>query len=93
MEVIAAHCEGCSSWCSNTSLTARSRSSGGYLPGRVMAPTSHESEPPGIPGRFSAMVVDVVAFRPPQIVSGWLVEAGEPTLGPGVVLTGRSGRR
>src|SRR5215211_6813866 len=28
------------------------------------------------------MVVDVVAFRPPQIVSGWLVDAGEPTLGP-----------
>src|SRR5215216_1533386 len=37
IEVIAAHCEGCSSWCSNTSLTARSRSSWGYLPGRVMA--------------------------------------------------------
>jgi hypothetical protein len=31
---------------------ARSRSSSGYLPGRVMAPTSHESEPPGIPERF-----------------------------------------
>jgi len=42
--------------CSNTSLTARSRSSGGYLPGRVMAPTSHESEPPGIPGRFTEKV-------------------------------------
>jgi hypothetical protein len=26
IEVIAAHCEACSSWCSNTSLAARSRS-------------------------------------------------------------------
>jgi uncharacterized protein with GYD domain len=32
--------------------TARSRNSWGYLPCLVMAPTSHESEPPGIPGRF-----------------------------------------
>src|ERR671910_3351782 len=56
MEVIAAHWEACSSWCSNTSLTARSRSSGGYLPGRVMAPTSHESEPPKIPGRFKGTI-------------------------------------
>ena len=46
IEVIAAHCEGCSSWCSNTILTARSRTSFGYLLRRVMAPTSHESEPP-----------------------------------------------
>jgi hypothetical protein len=38
IEVIAAHYEGCSSWCSNTSLTARSRNSCGYLPGRVIAP-------------------------------------------------------
>jgi hypothetical protein len=35
--------------------TARSRSSCGYLPCLVMAPTSHESEPPGIPGRFTAL--------------------------------------
>src|SRR6266545_2752911 len=52
IEQIAAHCEGCSSWCSNTMRTARSRSSCGYLPCLVMAPTSHESEPPEIPGRF-----------------------------------------
>jgi hypothetical protein len=26
IEAIAAHCEACSSWCSNTSLAARSRS-------------------------------------------------------------------
>src|SRR5215216_1852163 len=58
MEQIAAHCEGCSSWCSSTSRTARSRSSWGYLPGRVMAPTSHESEPPGIPGRFRWSTTD-----------------------------------
>ena len=31
----------------------RSRNSWGYLPGRVIAPTSHESEPPQIPGRLS----------------------------------------
>jgi hypothetical protein len=55
MEQIAAHCEGCSSWCSNTMRTARSRSSWGYLPGLDMAPTSHQSEPPGIPGRFNGV--------------------------------------
>jgi hypothetical protein len=54
IEQIAAHGEGCSSWCSSTSRTARSRSAGGYLPGLVMAPTSHESEPPQIPRRFNA---------------------------------------
>ena len=52
IEQIAAHCEGCSPWCSNTMRTARSRNSRGYLPCLVMAPTSHESKPPGIPVRF-----------------------------------------
>src|SRR4029453_7827250 len=56
IEVIAAHCEGCSSWWSNTSLTARSRNSRGYLPGRVIAPTSQQSNPPGYPGRFRGEV-------------------------------------
>jgi hypothetical protein len=45
-------CEGSSFWSPNTSRTARSRSSCGYLPGRVMAPTPHESETPGTPGQF-----------------------------------------
>src|SRR5206468_3534342 len=53
IEVIAAHCDGCSSRCSNTIRTARSRTSWGYLLRRVMAPTSHESEPPRNPERFS----------------------------------------
>src|SRR5919198_3033757 len=53
IEVIAAHCEGCSSWCSNTMRTARSRTSWGYLLRRVMAPTSHELEPPRNPERFT----------------------------------------
>jgi len=62
IDVIAPHCEECSSWCSNTILTARSRSSCGYLPGRVMAPTSHESEPPRNAGRFRlAEVVEQVS--------------------------------
>jgi hypothetical protein len=34
---------GCAPWCSTTRLTARSRGSCADLPGRVMAPTSHES--------------------------------------------------
>jgi hypothetical protein len=46
-------CEGSSFWSPNTSRTARSRSSCGYLPGRVMAPTPHESENPGTPGQFT----------------------------------------
>ena len=36
----------------------RSRNSWGYLPGRVIAPTSHESEPPRIPGRFIPVIAD-----------------------------------
>src|SRR5919197_1461901 len=63
IEQIAAHCEGCSSWCSNTRRTARSRSSCGYLPCLVMAPTSHESEPPGIPGRFIKLCLHTLDGR------------------------------
>jgi hypothetical protein len=50
---IAAHCEGCSCSCSNTSRTARSRISGGYLRGFGMAPSSQHQEPPPNPGRFA----------------------------------------
>jgi hypothetical protein len=46
---------GCSSWCSNTIRTARSPSSCGYLPCLVMAPTSHESEPPRTPRQFNSL--------------------------------------
>ncbi len=49
---IAAHCEPCSSWCSSTIRTARSRTSGEYFTGLVMTPSSQRLEPPGIPGRF-----------------------------------------
>jgi hypothetical protein len=59
IEAIAAHCEECSSWCSNTILTARSRSSCGYLLGRVMAPTSHESEPPRNAGPIQCLAKGV----------------------------------
>jgi hypothetical protein len=37
--VIAAHCDSCSSWCSKTSRTARSRTSGANLFGLAMAPS------------------------------------------------------
>lgn len=49
---VAAHCKGCSSWCSHPSRTARSRSACGHLPCLVMAPTPHQAKPPGIRGRF-----------------------------------------
>src|SRR5690606_2682953 len=45
-EPIAAHCESYSAWCSRTSFTARSRTSGENLPCLLMAPSSQELEPP-----------------------------------------------
>jgi hypothetical protein len=54
--VIAAHSTACSSWSSNTILPAHAPSSWGYLPGPVMAPTAHQSQPPRIPGRFTRCV-------------------------------------
>ena len=64
IEVIAAHCEVCSASCSSTMRTARSRISAGYLPGRVIAPSSQRVEPPTFPGRFS------VGAEPQQAVGG-----------------------
>ena len=52
LEVMAAHCDVWSLVCSYTSRTARSRTSGEYLLRFGMTPSSHEMEPPGIPGRF-----------------------------------------
>src|SRR5271166_111865 len=54
IEPIAAHCESCSPWCSKTSRTARSRTSGEYLVDVFMTPSSQIMESPGIPGRFTA---------------------------------------
>ena len=54
IDVIVAHCDGCSRSCSNTMRTARSRISAGYLPRRVIAPSPQRLEPPTFPGRFSA---------------------------------------
>src|SRR5919199_6943583 len=57
IERIAAYCEPCSFWCSKTMRTARARTSGEYGGVRfVMAPSSQESEPPGISVRFSPSV-------------------------------------
>src|SRR5579871_1221221 len=53
IELIAAHCDGCSGCCSNTNRTARSRTSAGYLLRRPIAPSSQALEPPGTPGRFT----------------------------------------
>src|SRR5208337_1951366 len=53
IDVIAAHSESCEGNCSNTSRTARSRTSGGYLLGLPMAPSSQHWEPPEKPGRFT----------------------------------------
>src|SRR5919199_5267415 len=54
IERIAAYCEPCSFWCSKTMRTARARTSGEYGGVRfVMAPSSQEQEPPGIPVRFN----------------------------------------
>src|SRR5690606_39024971 len=38
IDAIAAHCEPCSSWCSSTIRTARSRTSGEYFTGLLMTP-------------------------------------------------------
>src|SRR3954452_25507133 len=54
IELIAAACEACSPWWSNTIRTARARTSGEYggicL---VMAPSFQDQEPPENPVRFS----------------------------------------
>src|SRR5512143_1530456 len=53
METSAAHCDSYSAWCSNTSRTARSRTSGEYLVDVFITPSSQGLESPGIPGRFN----------------------------------------
>jgi hypothetical protein len=53
-ERIAAHCDSCSPWCSRTSRTARSWTSGENFVGLLIrAPPSQEMELPTNPGRFS----------------------------------------
>src|SRR6185436_20625225 len=51
---IVAHCDGCSSVCSNTIRTARSRSSGEYLLGRGMGSILSRNEPSDKPGAIHA---------------------------------------
>src|SRR5690606_15680479 len=53
IELIAAHCEPCSCWCSSTSRTARSCTSGENFADFLMAPSSQGKEPPEKPGRFT----------------------------------------
>ena len=53
IELIAPHCDSYSSWCSGTSLTARSRTSVEYLFCFPITQPSHRFVSPGNPGRFS----------------------------------------
>ena len=55
MERIAAHCESYPPSWSSTIRTARSRTSGAYLFGFPMTPSSQGSEPPENPGWFKAL--------------------------------------
>ena len=58
IDVIAAHCELYSCWCSNTIRTARSRTSGAYLRDfllSVMTPSSQGLEPATFPERFRSL--------------------------------------
>src|SRR5690606_17146554 len=54
---MAAHCDAYSRSCSNTSRTARSRTSGEYFFACLMTPISQELESPANPGRFSRRLV------------------------------------
>src|SRR5207237_8506389 len=55
IELIAAHCDGCSAWWSNTMRTARSRTSAEnlFVVGLLIAPSSQDVEPPANPVRFT----------------------------------------
>src|SRR5690606_34788297 len=53
---MAAHCDAYSRSCSNTSRTARSRTSGEYFFACLMTPISQELESPANPGRFTSFV-------------------------------------
>src|SRR5437016_10647888 len=57
IELIAAHCDGCSAWWSNTMRTARSRTSAEnlFVVGLLIAPSSQDVEPPANPVRFSVL--------------------------------------
>src|SRR4029453_13607775 len=62
IDSIAFHCDGYSSWCSNTIRTPRSRNSSGYFPPRfppVISPSSQRLEQSPIPGRFTVPLRDV----------------------------------
>jgi hypothetical protein len=52
IDLIAAHSDGYSLRCSSTMRTARSRSSAGYLPCLLIAPSSQGMESLAFPGRF-----------------------------------------
>src|SRR5688500_7918059 len=54
IELIAAHCDGCSAWWSKTMRTARDRTSGEnlFVVGLLIAPSSQGLEPPANPARF-----------------------------------------
>jgi hypothetical protein len=56
MEQMAAHCDSCSPWCSCTSRTARSRTSGEKVVDVFIAPYSQKLEPPEKSGRFTPLL-------------------------------------
>lgn len=56
IDTIAAHWELCSRACSNTIRTARSFTSGEYLPVLAVTPSSQQTEPPAIPGAVQCSV-------------------------------------
>src|SRR5690606_14321132 len=64
MDPIAAHCEPCSCWCSSTSRTARSCTSGENFADFLMAPSSQGKEPPEKPGRFTPRTKSPVHINP-----------------------------
>jgi excisionase family DNA binding protein len=89
IDEIAAHCDGCSRSCANTSLTARSRTSGEYRLVLFITPSSHVMESPEIPGRFRGANEDVVVDltveqvakklnRSPSTVRNWLAAGDIP---------------
>ncbi|WOD30577.1 hypothetical protein RYH70_08275 [Alloalcanivorax xenomutans] len=57
MEFIAAHWASYLSCCSSSIRIARSRNSGGYLIGLLIAPSSQGLEPPTKPGRFTSAAI------------------------------------
>jgi integrase len=84
-ETIAAHCDSCSCWCSNTSRTARSRTSGEYLFDVLdMTPSSQGLEPATFPERFRHLNVREALVKgrfttPKSKTSRRLIELGPRT--------------